>query len=48
MPSGSLNVIMGQKYENNARFAATAVMQNTILMIITLPVFAYLCERYLH
>ncbi len=48
MPSGSLNVIMGQKYENNARFAATAVMQNTVLMVITLPVFAYLCERYLH
>ncbi|MDD6243917.1 MAG: AEC family transporter [Roseburia hominis] len=46
MPSGSLNVIMAQKYHTHPAFAATAVMQNTILMIVTLPFFLYLCERF--
>ena len=46
MPSGSLNVIMAQKYHTHPAFAATAVMQNTILMIVTLPLFLYLCERF--
>ena len=45
MPSGSLNVIMGQKYNNNAQFAVKVVMQNTIIMIVTLPIFAYLIMR---
>lgn len=47
MPSGSLNVVMAQKYKNNPEFAATTIMQNTILMIVTLPIFTYLCEVWL-
>ena len=47
MPSASLNVIMGQKYKNNAEFAAAAVMQNTMIMIGTLPFFTFLCENLL-
>ena len=43
MPSGSLNVIMAQKYNNHAQFAARAVMQNTIIMTVTLPAVVYLC-----
>ena len=45
MPSGSLNVIMGQKYRNNPKFAAGVVMQNTLIMIITLPLFIYLLQK---
>lgn len=47
MPSASLNVIMGQKYKNNAEFAAAAVMQNTMIMIGTLPFFTFLCVNLL-
>ncbi len=45
MPSGSLNVIMAQKYKNNIEFATSAVMQNTILMVLTLPLFVYLIVK---
>lgn len=45
MPSGSLNVIMAQKYKNNVEFATSAVMQNTILMVLTLPFFVYLIAK---
>ena len=47
MPSASLNVVMAQKYKNNPEFAATTIMQNTILMIATLPFFTYFCETVL-
>lgn len=47
MPSASLNVIMGQKYKNNAEFAAATVMQNTMIMIGTLPFFTFLCVNLL-
>lgn len=47
MPSGSLNVVMAQKYKNNPEFAAVAIMQNTILMMVVLPIFTYLCETCL-
>ncbi|MGN0378372.1 MAG: hypothetical protein ACI4EU_02150, partial [Butyrivibrio sp.] len=47
MPSASLNVVMSQKYKNNTEFAATVIMQNTILMIATLPVITYACGVWL-
>ena len=48
MPSGSLNVIMGRKYdEADVKYAAITIMQNTIIMLLTLPLFIYLCEVYL-
>ncbi len=47
MPSASLNVIMGQEYQCCPRLAASAVMQNTIIMIFTLPFFVYLCQHCL-
>ncbi len=48
MPSGSLNVIMAEKYDSYPDFATATVMQTTLLMIITLPVFTYLCELLFH
>ena len=45
MPSGSLNVIMGRKYDVEVTYAATTIMQNTIVMLLTLPIFIYLCQR---
>lgn len=48
MPSGSLNVIMGRKYdESDVKYAAITIMQNTIIMLLTLPIFIYLCKTYL-
>ena len=47
MPSASLNVVMSQKYKNNTEFATTVIMQNTILMIATLPVITYACGVWL-
>lgn len=37
MPSGSLNVIMAEKYQIEPRLATATVMQNTWMMIVTLP-----------
>lgn len=42
MPSGSLNVIMAQKYQSNVRLATATVMQSTVLMFVTLPIFLML------
>lgn len=47
MPSGTLNVIMAQKYHSHPDFATAAVMQNTLAMLVTLPVFLLLCETLL-
>ena len=47
MPSGSLNVIIGRKYDADVKYATTTIMQNTIIMLLTLPAFIYLCERFL-
>ncbi len=47
MPSGSLNVIMSQKYKTQEELASVTVMQNTVLMIATLPLFILLCNRFL-
>lgn len=47
MPSASLNVIMGRRYEAYPEYATATVMQNTILMLLTLPVFIHLCQQYL-
>ena len=47
MPSGSLNVIVGRKYGADVKYAATTVMQNTLIMLLVLPVFIYLCQRFL-
>ena len=46
MPSGSLNVIIGRKYDADVKYATTTIMQNTIIMLLTLPAFIYLCERF--
>ena len=48
MPSASLNVIMSRKYNAHPEYAAITIMQNTILMVISLPVFLYLCKTYLN
>ena len=45
MPSATLNVIMGQKYDNNPKFAACAIMQNTLIMLVTLPLFVWICSK---
>lgn len=47
MPSGSLNVIMSQKFKTQEELASVTVMQNTVLMIATLPLFILLCSRVL-
>jgi predicted permease len=47
MPSGSLNVIVGRKYDADVKYAATTIMQNTLIMLLTLPAFIYLCEKFL-
>ncbi len=41
MPSGSLNVIMAERYESDVELATTTVMQSTIFMLVTLPVIIY-------
>ena len=45
MPSATLNVIMGQKHDNNPKFAACAIMQNTLIMLVTLPLFVWVCSK---
>ncbi len=45
MPSGSLNVIMAEKYNKHPELAAVTVMQNTIIMIVTLPLFLYFLQN---
>lgn len=47
MPSGSMNVIMAEHYDTHPEFATATVMQNTLLMLITLPAFMYLCRIWL-
>ena len=44
LPSGSLTVIAAQDYHRDTAFAACAVAQSTLLMIIQLPVFTVLCH----
>ncbi len=44
MPSGTLNVIMSRKYDKYPEYATITIMQNTLLMIVTLPCFIYLCQ----
>ncbi len=38
LPSASLNVIMGQRYQNEPEFATVSVAQHSILMVVTLPI----------
>ncbi|MGN0141049.1 MAG: AEC family transporter [Roseburia sp.] len=44
LPAGSLGVIMAQKYDKCPGFAAAAVVQNMLFMIVSLPVFVYLAQ----
>ncbi len=39
MPSGTLNMIMAEKYKIEPELATTTVMQTTLLMLFTLPFF---------
>ena len=39
MPSGSLNIIMAEKYKIEPEFATATVMQTTFVMLFTLPLF---------
>ncbi len=39
MPSGSLNIIMAEKYRIEPELATATVMQTTIVMLFTLPLF---------
>ncbi len=41
MPSGSLNVIMAERYRSDVELATTTVMQTTVFMLFTLPVVIY-------
>lgn len=39
MPSGSLNIIMAEKYRVEPELATSTVMQTTLVMLVTLPLF---------
>jgi len=42
LPSGTLNVIMADKYQCDPEYAARAVSQSTLLLIVGLPLLQYL------
>lgn len=44
MPSASLNVIMGRRYDAYPEYATATVMQNTVLLLLTLPVVIHFCQ----
>jgi len=47
MPVGSLNAVFAEQYDAPKDFAVTTIVQSTVLMLATLPLFLYLCETLL-
>jgi len=47
MPCGIMNVLFAERENTAPKFAARTVAVSFALMIVTIPVFAFLCTRYL-
>ncbi len=45
LPAASLNVVFAEKYGANVNFAATAVVQSTLFMVLSLPLLTILMGR---
>ena len=46
LPSGSLNVIVAQQQESEPDFAARAVVQSMVYMVVSLPVLVWAMECF--
>jgi len=46
MPCGVINVIIAEKENRAPKFAARTIIMSFVFMMITLPVFVYLCYRF--
>jgi len=47
MPCGIMNVLIAERENTAPNFAARTVVMSFAFMILTIPVFAYLCTRFL-
>ena len=46
MPCGIINVLVAERENTAPKFAARTVIMSLVFMIVTLPLFAYLCNRF--
>ena len=46
MPCGVINVLVAEKENRAPKFAARTIIMSFVFMMITLPVFVYLCHRF--
>lgn len=47
LPAGSFNIILGQEYGCDTKFAARVITQNVLIMVITLPIVLYVSQIFL-